>query len=127
MMIGHFAGKLMNKFNLGNMQANNVAGNLIPGVLGSLVNKVNDPDDTGFSLENLLSSITGGKSTEVIQRDSPDAGNSLQDLLSKFGGEGQGGGGGLMDIIGKLAGGAQAQQQKNGGGGLLDLIKGFSK
>lgn len=32
-----------------------------------------------------------------------------------------------MDIITQLAGGAQAEQQKNGGGGLMDLIKGFIK
>ena len=32
-----------------------------------------------------------------------------------------------MDIVSKLAGGAQAQQEKNGGGGLMDLIKGFIK
>jgi hypothetical protein len=32
-----------------------------------------------------------------------------------------------MDIVSKLAGGAQNQQAKNGGGGLMDLIKGFIK
>ena len=35
-------------------------------------------------------------------------------------------GGGLIDIIKSLAGGAQQQQQQNGGG-LLDIIKGFAK
>lgn len=130
MMIGHFAGKLMNKFKLNNSQANNVARNLIPGVLGNLVNKVNDPNDTGFSLDNLLDSITGGKSTELVneKRSSGNSGFNLQDLLSQFSGQEQSsGGGGLMDFMDKLAGGAQAQQQKNGGGGLLDLIKGFTR
>ncbi|MEJ7625873.1 MAG: hypothetical protein WKF35_03335 [Ferruginibacter sp.] len=130
MMIGHFAGKLMNKFNLNNNQANNVAGNLIPGVLGNLVNKVNDPNEAGFSLDNLLASITGGQSTQLVeeQRAKGNSGFNLQDLLSQFNGQEQnnGGGGGLMDIIGKLAGGAQSQQQRNGGG-LLDLIKGFGR
>jgi hypothetical protein len=32
-----------------------------------------------------------------------------------------------MDIIGRMATGAQQQQERNGGGGLLDLIKGFAK
>src|SRR5215212_9014451 len=36
MMMGHFAGKLMNKFNMNNTQANHLSGNLIPDVLGSL-------------------------------------------------------------------------------------------
>lgn len=125
MMMGHFAGKLMNKFNLNNSQANNVSGSLIPSVLGSLINKTNDPNDSGFSLEKLLGSITGGKSDALAGQGSP--GGNLQDILSQFTGGGQGNGGGLMDIIKTMAGGAQQQQQQNGEGGLLDLIKGFAK
>src|SRR5215211_4074369 len=56
MMMGHFAGKLMNKFNLNNSQANRLSGNLIPGVLGSLISKTNDHNEQGFSLEKLLGS-----------------------------------------------------------------------
>ena len=131
MMIGHFAGKLMSKFNLGGNQANSVATNLIPSVISNLVSKTNDPNNSTFSLEGLLNSITGGKTTEVVQ-DQQSGGNSgfnFQDLIGQFtGGGGQsGGGGGLMDIVSKLAGGAQNQQAKTGGGGLMDLIKGFIK
>ena len=122
MMMGHFAGKLMNKFNMNNSQANNLSGNLIPSVLGSLINKTNDPNDQSFSLENLLGSITGNKSGFATSE-----GGGLQDLLSQLGGGGaQGGGGGIMDIIKDLAGGAQQQQQTNGGA-LLDIIKGFTR
>ncbi|MBC7826447.1 MAG: hypothetical protein H7122_01775 [Chitinophagaceae bacterium] len=130
MMIGHFSEKLMSKYNLGGAQANNVANNLIPNVIGDLINKTNDPGNSSFSLENLLSSITGGRSMEVAQeqQSSGNAGFNLPDLISQFGGGGgQSGGGGLMDIVSKMAQGAQAQQQKNGGGGLMDLIKGFMK
>ncbi len=123
MMMGHFAGKLMNKFNMGNSQANKVSGHLIPDVLGSLINKTNDPNDSGFSLEKLLGSITGGKSKTI----GGYQGMGLQEMLKQFTGDGQSSGGGLMDIVKSLAGGAQEQQQKNGGGGLLDLIKGFTK
>ena len=125
MMIGHFAAKLMSKFNLGGQQANNVASNLIPSVIGNLVNKTNDPNDNSFSLEKLLSSITGGQTEQVAQ----ESGINIGDILSKFSG-GQptiGSGGGLMDIVSQLAAGAQQQQQRNGGGGLMDLIKGFIK
>src|SRR6476620_4636699 len=38
MMMGHFASKLMNKFNMSNTQANHLSGNLIPDVLGNLIN-----------------------------------------------------------------------------------------
>ena len=131
MMIGHFAGKLMSKFNLGGNQANNVASNLIPTTISNLINKTNDPNNSAFSLEGLLNSITGGKTAEVVQEQQSggNSGFNFQDLVGQFtGGGGQsGGGGGIMDIVSKLAGGAQDQQQKNGGGGLMDLIKGFIK
>ena len=125
MMMGHFAGKLMNKFNMNNTQANNLSGSLIPNVLGSLISKTNDPGNSGFSLEKLLGSITGNKTDNSMGAQS--AGGGLQDMLKQLTGGGQSGGGGLMDIVKSLAGGAQQQQQQNGGGGLLDLIKGFMK
>ena len=125
MMIGHFAGKLMSKYGLGGAEANNVANGLIPEVIGNLINKTNDPDDKGFSLENLLNSITGGTSAEVLQTQGNGSGFNLPDLLNNMKGGNQGGG--LMDIVSKMAQGAQAQQQRNGGGGLMDLIKGFIK
>ena len=120
MMMGHFAGKLMNKFNMNNSQANNLSGTLIPSVLGNLINKTNDPNDQAFSLENLLGSITGNKSGFATGQ-----GGGLQDLLSQLSGGGTQGGG-MMDIIKDLAGGAQQQQQTNGGS-LLDIIKGFTR
>jgi hypothetical protein len=126
MMVGHFAEKLMSKFNLGSGQANNVATSLIPNVIDGLVNKTNEPNDSSFSLDKLLNSITGGKAAEVIPQQSN--GGGLQDILTQLGGGSQHShGGGLMDIVSELASGAQGEQQKNGGGGLMDLIKGFMK
>jgi len=122
MMMGHFASKLMNKFRMGPSQANNLSGNLIPNVLGQLINKSNDTNDSSFSLEKLLASITGGRSNEVTSQS-----GGLGGLLNQFnGGSQSNGGGGLMDIVKSLAGGAQEQQQRNGGS-LLDLIKGFAR
>ncbi|TMI65940.1 MAG: hypothetical protein E6H07_08550 [Bacteroidetes bacterium] len=121
MMMGHFASKLMNKFSMKTNQANNLSGNLIPNVLGSLINKSNDANDSTFSLEKLLASITGGRSNEVAsQRGGPGG------LLDQFNGRSQSNGNGFMDIVKSLAGGAQEQQQRNGGS-LLDLIKGFTR
>ncbi len=131
MMIGHFAGKLMSKYKIGGAQANSVAGNLIPNVVSNLINKSNDSADNGFSLENLLNSITGGQTAQVVQQQQTAGNNgfNFQDLIGQFTGGGgqQSGGGGLMDIVAQLAGGAQNQQAKNGGGGLMELIKGFIK
>jgi len=121
MMMGHFASKLINKFRLGPRQANNVSGHLIPNVLGSLINKSNDPNDSAFSLEKLLGSITGGRSNDVASRT-----GGMGGLLRQFSGDGMSNGGGLLDMVKDLAGGAQEQQQRNGGN-LLDLIKGFTR
>jgi hypothetical protein len=126
MMVGHFAGKLMSKFGLGGNQASGVANQLIPNVISGLINKTNDPSNNGFSVEGLLNSITGGQATQQAQSGGFDIGN----LISQFtgGGAQAGGGGGLMDMVTKIAGGAtQARQQQGGGGGLLDMIKGFIK
>ena len=130
MMIGHFSGKLMNKYNLDGKEANNVASSLIPDVMNNLINKTNDPNNSNFTIEGLLNSITGGQSTQVVQeqQSSGKSGFNFQDLIGQFTGGGQqGGGNGLMDIVSRLAVGAQEQQQRNGGGGLMDLIKGFIK
>jgi hypothetical protein len=133
MMVGHFANKLMSKFGLGGGQASNVAQSLIPNVISGLINKTNDPNNSSFTLDNLLNSLTGGQSQQIAQQQqqSGDSGFSFQNLISQFTGGGQqqsGGGGGLMDLVGKLAGGAtNAQQQASSGGGLMDIIKGFMK
>ncbi len=125
MMVGHFAGKLMSKFNMGGGQANQVANSLIPDALNSLINKTNEGSN-GFSLEGLLNSITGG---QVTQQQQAGGGFNIQDLVSQFntGEQASAGGGGLMDILSRFTEGAQQQQQRNGGGGLMDLIEGFLK
>ena len=137
MMIGHFAKKLMSKFGLGSGQASGVANNLIPNVLNELISKTNDPNNSSFTLDNLLHSLTGGQSTQVAQEQqtSGNTGFNFQNLISQFtgggggggGGQQSGGGGGLMDIFSEITSGAQTAQQQQGGGGLMDMIKGFIK
>ena len=118
MMMGHFAGKLMNKFGMEPSQANQLSGTLIPDALGNLISKTNDPSEPAFSLESLIASITGKKDAQ---------GGGIGDLLSQISGGGTTqSGGGMMDMIKELAGGAQ-QQQRTNGGSLLDLIKGFTR
>lgn len=137
MMIGHFSSKLMNKFNLNSSQAGNVSGNLIPDVMSNLINKTNDPNNSQFTLDNLLHSLTGGQSEEVAreQVSSGNSGFSFQNLINQFTGSNTStdtGGGGtsggrntVMDLVSKITSGAQNAQQKQGGGGLMDMIQGF--
>lgn len=133
MMIGHFAKKLMSKYNLGSNQASSVANDLIPNVMNGLIDKTNDPNNSSFTLDNLLHSLTGGQSTQVAREEQTkgNSGFNFQNLISQFTGGGNqqsvGGGGGLMDIMSKITGGAQNAQQQQGGGGLMDMIKGFMK
>jgi hypothetical protein len=132
MMIGSFAGKLMNKFGLNSTQASGVANNLIPNVLSGLISKTNDPNNSSFTLDNLLHSLTGGQSTQVAQdqQASGNSGFSFQNLISRFtgaGGQQTGSGGGLSDIVAKITSAAQNAQQQQGSGGLLNMIQGFFK
>ncbi len=132
MMVGHFSSKLMSKFGLNSTQAGNVSSNLIPSVMNGLIEKTNDPNNSSFTVDSLLHSLTGGQSTQVAQEQqaSGNTGFSFQGLISKFtggGSGGSGGGGGLMDIVSKITGGAQNAQQQQGGGGLMNMIQGFFK
>jgi hypothetical protein len=82
-----FVQSLMNKFGLDQNTANGIAGNLIPNVLQSLVNKTNDPNDSSFNLEGIISHLT--------------AGQGIQGIVSSLE---QGGGAGIMDKIKGLFG-----------------------
>ena len=87
MMIGHFAGKLMNKMNIGNAQASSIANSLIPGVISSLIGNINDSGNSAFSIENLLKSITGGQTEQVAQQN-PQF--NITNLINQFTGVGNG-------------------------------------
>jgi len=82
---GGFVGDLMNKFGVDPNTASNIAGNLIPTVLNQFVNKTNDPNDSSFDLQGVLSHVGGGNL-------------DVQGLIGKFTG-GQQGGGGIMDTL----------------------------
>jgi hypothetical protein len=134
MMIGHFTSKLTGKYGMQSTQASSVANDLIPNVLTGLIAKTNDPNNSSFTLDNLLHSLTGGQSTAVAQEQqaSGHTGFNFQDLIGKFtgggtSGSGGSGGGGFMDIVSKITSGAQNTQQQQGGGGFMNMIKGFLK
>ncbi len=83
-MVSQFSGKLMSKFGLGSSQASSVANNLIPNVMSGLINKTNDPNNSNFTLDNLLHSITGGQSSQIAQEQQAggNSGFSFQNLIS---------------------------------------------
>lgn len=128
MMIGYFISKLVGKYKMSPSAASNVANSLIPNALNGIITETNNPENSGFTLDGLIGSLTGGGGG------SQNGGGTLQNLLDQFtggGGSSSGGGGGfdLQDIIGNLTQKAQNnfqdQQTSSSGGGLMDMIKGF--
>ncbi|MBS1974169.1 MAG: hypothetical protein JST13_07435, partial [Bacteroidetes bacterium] len=58
---GNFVQTLMDKFGLGQSQATGIAGGLIPNVIQNLVHKTNDPNDSSFNIEGILSHLASGQ------------------------------------------------------------------
>lgn len=109
---GNLISSLTQKFNLNGGTAASIAGSLIPAVLGSLVKKTNDPSNSGFSLDSIFSSLTGGSTN----------GMNLGGLLGKFAGGLDKDGDGdvdVQDLVGMISNGAKQQQGSGGLGGLL--------
>lgn len=84
---GGFIQTLVDKFGLDNGQAGGVANNLLPSILNQFASKTNDPNDSSFDLQNIIQNLTGGKS-----------GLDIQNIVSQFQSDGQGGSG-LMDTV----------------------------
>jgi uncharacterized protein YidB (DUF937 family) len=82
---GGFVGDLMSKFGVDPSTATNIASNLIPTVIQKFVSKTNDPNDSSFDLQGILSKVGGGNL-------------DVQSLIGQFTG-GQQGGGGIMDTL----------------------------
>jgi hypothetical protein len=126
MMVGHLISKLVGKFNMSPSQASSISNNLIPNVLNSLASKTtdHDPQNDAFDFNDLIGSLTGGK---TATSESSAGGFNFQDLLDRTTrGENGSSGFNLQDIIGQVTEGAQQnQEQQVKGGGIGDLIKGF--
>jgi hypothetical protein len=107
---GNMIQDLMNKFNLDQGSASNIAGGLLPNVLKNLVNKTNDPNDSSFDIQGIFNNLSGGKTS----------GMNIQGLLGKFkSGAFDADGDGdtdLQDVMAMFSG-------NNAGGGILDKLK----
>lgn len=94
---------LMNKFGFNSDQAGGIANNLVPKVINSLTHKTNDPNDSSFDLQGILSSLGGG----LLDRNH-DGKVNMGDITSAFGGggtgDGQTGSDGIVDKIKGLFG-----------------------
>ena len=68
------SGSLGEKFGLDSGTAAGVAGSLIPKILGGLVNKANDPNDS-FQISDLIGAISGGNAQT----------SDIMNTISKYG------------------------------------------
>lgn len=67
-------GSLGEKFGLNSSDAAGVAGSMIPKIIGGLVNKANDPNDS-FQITDLIGAISGGSAQT----------SGIMDAISKYG------------------------------------------
>jgi hypothetical protein len=110
-------GNLMEKFGLSNSAAASVVASMLPQVLGSLINKANDPDDDSVSTGGIMDVLSGGKTSgidfgSILSQGAgalSDGKLDMNDLLniagSAMGGNKQQGSGGLGGLLGGLFGG----------------------
>ncbi len=115
-------GGLMSKFGLSNSAAGGIISSVLPGVLGSMISKTSNPQDSSMDFGGILSGLMGGQQAQQAQQQGgfdfnqigyamADGKLDMSDLLrvggSMLGGGGQqqGGMGGLGSLLGGLFGG----------------------
>ncbi|MCY7349102.1 MAG: DUF937 domain-containing protein [Cytophagaceae bacterium] len=57
-------GSLMSKFGINSPAASGIVASVLPGVLSSLINKTNDPNDSSVDLNGMMGSLLGGQQRE---------------------------------------------------------------
>lgn len=125
MMVGYLVSRLVKKYNMSPATASKVSNNLIPNVLGNLINRTtsNAPENDAFDFNDLLGSLTGGK---LKTSESNPNGFNFQHLLDRFVGGGNGNGKEIEELSEEVREGAlqQAEEQKETGG-FWNTIQGF--
>lgn len=56
---------MMSKFGLNKSQAGELVGSLLPIILGKLIGKTNNPNDSSFNIQDIFNSLSRGKSTGI--------------------------------------------------------------
>ena len=105
-------GNVMAKFGLPSGVASSVVSNMLPSVLGGLISKVNDPNDSSVDMAGVMGALSGGKTDGI------DFGS----LLSKGSEVFADGKVDMSDLINLASGGSSASN--TGGGGMLGSLLG---
>ena len=70
-------GSLGEKFGLSNEAASGVATSMIPKILGSLVSKAKDPNNSSFQISDIINAVSDGNGQN----------SNIMDAISKYGGQ----------------------------------------
>jgi hypothetical protein len=108
-------GSLMSKFGLSSSAAAGVVGNMLPSVMGGMISKANDPNDSSVDMGGIMNVLSGGKTQGI----------DFSSLLSQGAGalaDGKLDMNDLMNMAGGLMGGGQKQQSS--GSGILGNVLG---
>jgi hypothetical protein len=105
---------LSHKLGIPSSQAGGIASAIIPMILGKLVNKTNDPNDSSFDLQSMLNQFSGGKTS----------GMDIGAIMNKFKGGLDKDGDGDVDFQDLSS---MFSANSTTGGGLFDSVKGMFK
>ncbi len=112
---------LMQKFGINNSAASGIVASVLPSVLGKLIHRTNDPNDSSIDMNGMMGSLLGGQQKQQAAENGFDFNQvgaamadgklDMNDLMrvggSLFGGQGkpqQAGEGGLGGMLGGLFG-----------------------
>ncbi|MFN8356099.1 MAG: DUF937 domain-containing protein [Spirosomataceae bacterium] len=113
---------LMDKFGIHNQAAQSIVSSVLPSVLGSLINKTNDPNDSSIDMNGVMGSLLGGSGSQLSQQTQGFDFNQIGAALS----DGKIDMNDIMNIGGSLLGGGGSSSQ-GGLGGLLGGLFGGNK
>jgi len=121
---GDFMNNIMQKFGLNSQTAQSVASSLIPLVMGKLIHKTNDPNDSSFDLGSIFSNLTGGKTSGL------NLNSILQSVTGSSLDKNADGKVDLNDITGMISGAVQGNaatpgQEQGSSGNIMGAIKGL--
>jgi hypothetical protein len=64
-MSSHVANLISSKFGIDPSKSEGIVNNLLPMVMNSLSKKTNDPEDSSFTMQGILGSLTGGEGNDL--------------------------------------------------------------
>ena len=112
-------GGLMEKFGLSNSAAGSIVAQVLPSLLGSMISKISNPNDSSMDFNSVLGGLMGGGGQQQAQGGGGFDFNQIGYAMA----DGKLDMNDLLRVGGSMLGGGGQQQQ--GGGGLGSLLGGL--